>query len=262
MHTESESSDAESSGDEYHLHKLGERSSDPIEVQVMANGKEMTMELDTGAAVSIISDCTRKALFPHQKVHKSSLILKTYTEEPMKVLGNLHVRVQYESQEAKLVLVVVEGNGPSLFGRNWLKYLRLNWSNIAVVRSTKLKLHTLLHLHESLFKDELGTIEPYQATLHVQTEAAPRFFKPRPVPFAIKDAIGQELDRLEKQGIIEKVTHSEWAAPIIAVPKRDRKFHICGDYKVTINPVLSVDQYPLPKPEDLFATLANGTVFT
>ena len=31
---------------------------------------------------------------------------------------------------------------------------------------------------------------------------------------------------------------------------------------VTINQVLSVDQYPLPKPEDLFLTLAGGTVFT
>ena len=80
--------------------------------------------------------------------------------------------------------------------------------------------------------------------------------------FTIRDAIGHELDRLEKQRIIRKVTHSEWAAPIVAVPKKDGKFRICGDYKVTINQVLSVDQYPLPKPEDLFATLAGRKVFT
>ena len=82
------------------------------------------------------------------------------------------------------------------------------------------------------------------------------------MPFTIKDAIGQELNHLEKQGILEKITHSDWAAPIVAVPKKDGKFHICGDYKVTVNQVLSVDQYPLPKPEDIFATLAGGKVFT
>ena len=158
---------------------------------------------------------------------------------------------------------MVGGNGPSLFGRNWLKYIRLNWRNIAAVRNVKLKsLNTVMQQHLLLFTEGLGTVEPYKATLHVQPDATPRFFKPRPVPFSIKDTIGRELDRLEKLGIIKKVTHSEWATPIVAVPKKDGKFRICGDYKVTVNQALSVDQYPLPKPEDLFATLAGGKVFT
>ena len=37
---------------------------------------------------------------------------------------------------------------------------------------------------------------------------------------------------------------------------------ICGDYKVTINPYLYVDQHPLPKPEELFATLSGGQQFS
>ena len=59
----------------------------------------------------------------------SNIILKTYTEEPIRLMGNLHVRVQYGDQVAKLALVVVAGEGPSLFGRNWLKCLKLNWSD-------------------------------------------------------------------------------------------------------------------------------------
>lgn len=37
---------------------------------------------------------------------------------------------------------------------------------------------------------------------------------------------------------------------------------LCGDYKVTIIPVLNIEQYPLPKPQELFATLAGGQKFT
>ena len=37
---------------------------------------------------------------------------------------------------------------------------------------------------------------------------------------------------------------------------------ICGDYKVTINPAIDIDQYPLPRPEDRFATLAGGKYLT
>ena len=48
------------------------------------------------------------------------------------------------------------------------------------------------------------------------------------VPFAIRDAVGEELDRLEAEGITERVNHSEWAAPIVAVPKKDGK---CGIIK-------------------------------
>ena len=74
----------------------------------------------------------------------------------MQVVGQLNVRVKYGVQEAKLVLVVVGGNGPSLFGRNWLKYLRLDWRNIAVVRAVQQKsLSMLLKQHQQLFTDEL-----------------------------------------------------------------------------------------------------------
>jgi len=62
--------------------------------------------------------------------------------------------------------------------------------------------------------------------------------------------------------VIEKFNHSDWAAPIVPVPKEDQSVCIRGDYKVTINPVLQVDQFLLQKLEDLFTSLAGGTKFT
>ena len=67
------------------------------------------------------------------------------------------------------------------------------------------------------------------------------------VPFALKEGIEWELDQLEGIGVLKKVSYSDWAAPIVPVPKKDGSVRICGDYKVTINPVLDIDQYPLPK---------------
>ena len=55
---------------------------------------------------------------------------------------------------------------------------------------------------------------------------------------------------------------SEWASPIVPVPKKDGTLRICGDYKVTLNGALQVDQYPLPRPSDLFTCLTGGTKFT
>ena len=46
------------------------------------------------------------------------------------------------------------------------------------------------------------------------------------------------------------------------VPKRDGSIRVCGDFKVTINPYVNVDQYPLPKPTDLMTCLTGGKIFT
>lgn len=249
---------------EYKLHKVSKSTSaDPIIVPLTLSGQQLNMEVDTGAALSIISEVTQQSLFPKEKLHSTDIILKTYTDEPLQVKGKLHMKVQYGDQLEKLALIVVAGNGPSLLGRNWLKYIRLNWTQIFAIRTAKRQpLETLLQQHQKLFSKEAGPITPFTATLHVPTDATPRFYKPRPVPFAIKDAISRELTHLEQQGIISPVAHSKWAAPIVPVPKKDGKFRICGDYKVTVNQALAVEEYPLPAPEELFATLAGGKVFS
>ena len=79
---------------------------------------------------------------------------------------------------------------------------------------------------------------------------------------SLREAVEREPDRLEKAGIIEKVKYSQWAAPVVPVPKGDGQLRLCGDHKVTINPALEMEQYPLPKPDDIFATLAGGKVFS
>ena len=46
------------------------------------------------------------------------------------------------------------------------------------------------------------------------------------------------------------------------VPKPDGSVRLCGNFKVTLNPMLQVDQHPLPKPEDLLTILAGGKKFS
>jgi len=39
--------------------------------------------------------------------------------------------------------------------------------------------------------------------------------KPCSVPYSLKEAIEQDLQCLQWLGVIEKVNHSDWAAPIV-----------------------------------------------
>ena len=181
---EKEDSTDSDTEEDFRLFKFKEPASAPIQIPVKVEDKSMTMELDTGAAVSIISETTRKEMFPSLKLYMVKITLKTYTDETMQVMGQLNVHVQYGSQSAPLVLIVVAGDGPSLFGRNWLKFFRLDCNRITMIRAKSSSLDALLQKHDCLFKEELGIVRPQKATLHVKPDATPKFFKTRPVPFA------------------------------------------------------------------------------
>ena len=96
----------------------------------------------------------------------------------------------------------------------------------------------------------------------MQEDTTPFFFKARPVPYSLRESVEQELNRLLDQRILERVEHSEWASPIVVVPKPNGKIRLCVDFKVSVNKVLDVTQYPLPRPEDLFTSLAGGKRYT
>ena len=99
----------------------------------------------------------------------------------------------------------------------------------------------------------MGTLKDVKVKLHVQPAAQPRFCQPRLVPYALRDKVVQELERLEQSGVIEPVQFSEWAAPIVPVVKQDTSVRICGDFKMTVNQVALRDVYPLSRVEDLLA---------
>ena len=82
------------------------------------------------------------------------------------------------------------------------------------------------------------------------------------MPFAIREQYAQALDKLEADGIIEKVDYSDWASPTVPIVKPDKSLRICGDYPCTINKYSSLEPYPVPTLEELMGKLQGGEKFT
>ena len=79
----------------------------------------------------------------------------------------------------------------------------------------------------------------------------------------MREKVEEELYRLVAEDTLEPVEYSDWAAPVVAVVKGDRKsVRIGGDFRVTVNPVSQLHCYPIPKIENIFATLERGRIFT
>ncbi|CAF4643550.1 unnamed protein product, partial [Rotaria magnacalcarata] len=76
------------------------------------------------------------------------------------------------------------------------------------------------------------------------------------------EAVENDLNRLVTEGVLEPITVSKWAAPIVVVPKPGGKIRICADLSTGVNQALNINQYPLPKPNDLFVALNGGMLFS
>ena len=232
----------------------------PIKVQIKLDECCVPMEVDTGASVSLMSEALYRKLWPGRSLSASLIKLQTYSKDPIAVLGTTEVQVSYQDQTATLLLVV-KGEGPTLLGRNWLEKIKLNWSQIHYTFQPGL--HELLGRYPEIFQEGLGTFKNYEAKIEVDPEATPRFCKARTIPYAMREGVEKEIDKLVAEGVLEAVDHSDWAAPVVAVLKSDRKsVRLCGDFRLTVNPIAKLNRYPIPRVEDLFSKLEGGKTFT
>ena len=243
------------------IYSLSSRS-DPIKLVMEVNGHKLDIELDTGASVSVISEDTfNSVLSSLVQLCPSNVSFTSYSGHSLEVLGTANVKVKYQTQTVTLPIVVFKGKGVSLFDRDWLKRIKLDWQSIKSLRINTL-LDEVIGKHSRLFRSELGKLNGMKAKICVPSNAQPRYYKPHPVPYSLRDKVDQELESLLKAGIISPVQYSDWAAPIVPVVKSDGNIRICGDYKVTVNAASKLEENPIPQVEDLFATLSGEKLFS
>lgn len=127
-------------------------------VTPIVNGVKLTMKIDTGASLSLISEATYRQTWPSGSIppiQPSSSNLGTYTGERIQILGKKEVRVQINQQLAHLNLEVVRGQGPSLMGVDWLECLHLEWNRIYSLQANE-QLAKTLDRHITISENTLG----------------------------------------------------------------------------------------------------------
>ena len=226
-----------SSGDEYGLNVIHDEHSPPFSVTLHINDTPVEMEVNTGAAVSIINEATFQRLQQSScapTLERVSSKLKTYTGQDIAVLGAAQLTIRYKSTQLYLTVHVVSGTGPNLLGRDLITPLGVDLDKFKEIRSLELAspLQELLDKHALVFSEELGCFNGPPVKLKVDANAQPKFYKARSVPLALKSKVEAELADLKSKGIISPVKHSTWAAPIISPYSRRM---VKYEYKLTIN---------------------------
>ena len=214
---------------EYNLLPIGYQEGRPLQTTVKLKGHPCVVEVDTGAAVSLINENVYQSspVLRRLPLQSSSIQLRTYTGEGITVKSKLSVAVQSESQVLTLPLLVVPGQGPSLLGCTWLHKLQLDWYNIFSLQTSSLQ--NILDRYSSLFQEGLGTLKDSKV---IKEGATPKFLKAHSVPLALQQGVTFELDHLQAEGSIASVKVAYWAIPIVPVLKKDGSILVCGDFKL------------------------------
>ncbi|XP_049529003.1 uncharacterized protein K02A2.6-like [Dermacentor silvarum] len=183
------------------------------------------------------------------------------------LFGKLDMTVQFGSATVNSSLVVVDHRGPLLCGRDTIEAFRKAVVSL-LEEGASLSVNVvhgdtqLSALEFSDILQKLGCCRGPPVKLYLKDGAQPRFCKARTVPYAMRAQVAAEIDRLVGEGVLSPVSVAEWATPVVPVAKKNGDIRLCGDFKLTVNPATRVEQYPLPKIDDIFAALSGGEVFS
>lgn len=193
-------------------HLSGSSTVPPLLISVEVFGKPLSMELDTGASVSVMSADKFHAACPNVSPETSNVRFRGFSGDLVQVKGKANVHVKYKGHEKVLPLFVTTGPSPTLLGRNWFRALGLSFEGLETVNKLT-DAGTLINQFSGVFEEGLGTFKGISAKILVPANAPPKFCKPRPLPFALRDGVTQELQRLQREGVIEPVKNFELGSP-------------------------------------------------
>lgn len=238
---------------------------------------------------NVMSKSFRDNYFSRETLEASDIRLADYVGHIINPIGKVRLNCKFNGMDQQLIFYVVPNGGPPLLGREGMKALgilsnnglylessvqqseqsdndckpRPNFNSVFPKPETHvLSVNEIVNKYPEVFDGTLGTFNKFKVTLRVKEGSNPKFFKPRTLPLALKEPVENELNRLLKLGILKKVDHSEWGTPIVPVLKPDGTVRICGDYRLTLNPVLVGTEYPLPRIDHIYAKFSGAKYFS
>uniref|UniRef100_A0A914WAX3 Reverse transcriptase domain-containing protein n=1 Tax=Plectus sambesii TaxID=2011161 RepID=A0A914WAX3_9BILA len=266
----------------------------PFSILTKMEGVPVEMEFDCGAGCSIIPRSIWKKI-KKPPLRPTSTRCFTYTGAEIPIDGEASITVVIDERAARVPVLVTANTAP-IMGRSWFASFDIdlrkslihlkkmdNAVNAVATKpsapttlpaasltaprlekkkgTTEASLAALLNDYPEVFVEGLGYCTKLKASLQLKDDAKPVFIKARPLPFALKPAVETEFNRLEEMQVVSPVDYSEWAAPIVVAPKPGGKIRVCADFSTDLNKQLDLHQHPLPRTQDLLASLGNNAYF-
>ena len=226
-------------------------------IELISNHTHVTYKIDTGAQVNVIPFRTFVKLNRRPKLSTSTIKLTAYNGTEIPVRGQCIININHVGKNFPLLFIVADTDSPSILGLKSCEKLNL------ISRVMEINSEFDNEIFET-FNDCFGDLGTLPKTHHItiNENVNPVVHAARRVPFALKDKLKSELDRMIKMNIIEPITEpTDWVNALVVVEKPNGKLRICLDPR-DLNKAIKRHHYKLPSAEELFAEMSGATHFT
>ncbi|UYV70300.1 hypothetical protein LAZ67_7002469 [Cordylochernes scorpioides] len=233
--------------------------------KVQIDGSEINMIIDTESDRTFISYNKMLELYGHKimpKLHDTTRTFFAYGQDrPLPCYGYFNAVISWKENSISEEIYVIDKKVESLLGGKASFELGIIKRVNHVNESMSTNIETLVQEHEHLFHG-LGTIKGYSHKVTLKDNYRPIAQRCRRIPYAMVEAVNQELDKMIENGIIEEVHQgSEWVSNIIVVPKRDsEEIRLCIDLR-EVNKAILRERHPIPTIDNMLHALKGAKVF-
>ena len=217
--------------------------------KVQLNGKEVEFKVDTGADVTVIPESVYRAERDGE-LQPASLPLNGPTGEALKVLGQFSGHLTRRGNDSRQDIYVVRNLCRPLLGKPAIEAL-----NVVILVEAVQKADVVKQFPD-VFRG-LGKLKD-NYTINLREDATPyALTTPRRVPIPLLPKVKEELQRMEKLGVITKIEEpTDWCAGMVVVPKQNGKVRICVDL-TKLNASVRRERHILPSVERTLAQIGG-----
>ena len=233
----------------YFMGSVAQNSSDAWRETLTIGEKKISFKLDTGADVSVISTDTFENLNPKPSLRKTNATLQSPGGK-LSCLGTFQAEVKTnKSKTGNIEIYVLEGKSDNLLSRDAATYFDF--------------VKRIDEVDESVYSTNVGSLKCTPIKIALKDDAQPYSqHTARRIPIPLLPKVEAELQRMEKDGVIERITEpTDWCAPIVPVMKPNGKVRLCTDFK-RLNAAVKRERYILPTLDDITNKLQGSKIFS
>ena len=210
------------------------RDVDPPKTTVKIANVPLHMLIDSGASINVIDETAYHTITNHRhnKFNNNLALRPTSTKvytyggtKPLPVLGTFTTHVESKARFSPATIYVIKGSPGCLLSYKTATELQLisiiahTSAPLAAAKSDPPPVTHLATEYSDLFEG-VGKMKDFQVQLHIDPSVPPVTQPHRRIPFHLREKVEFELDKLERQGIIEPVDGpTPWVSPLVVTPK-------------------------------------------